>query len=765
MKKPTLPIEEEKDIRIGTPSDVAAGATAVVSALKHGLGQMKLTACTKSFLNLNQTEGFDCPSCAWPDPDPKDRSGFAEYCENGAKAVAEEATADRADLAFWAKHSVEQLMGWSEYRLGKAGRITHPMILRPGQTHYEPIDWEAAFQLIGQQLKALKDPNEAVFYTSGRASNEAAFLYQLFARIYGTNNLPDCANLCHEASGVALAQSIGTGKGTVKLEDFYATDLVIVIGQNPGTNHPRMLSALQKAKRNGAKIIGINPLPETGLKSFKNPQEFQGWVGSGTSLTDLFLQVRINEDMALLKAIMRSLLDRERAQPHSVFDHDFIREKTHGYADFIEALQDHDIDELSADCGISRQQIEAAADLIQKSRKMIICWAMGITQHRNSVATIQDIVNLLLLKGSIGKPGAGACPVRGHSNVQGDRTVGIWDVLKPAFAEKLKERFQFDPPMEDGYNAVSSLHAMHEGKVKVYISLGGNLLLAGPDTEYAAEGMRRCGLTVMVSTKPNRSHLVTGQTALILPCLGRTERDIQASGPQFYTVENSMGIVHNSKGVLPPASEHLLSEPAIVARMAKATVGDLPTIDWLEMQDNYDHIRDAIEACIPGFDDYNRRVRDDAGFYLPNAAREGHFKTATGKANFTATQLNQIKLSEGQFLMTTVRSHDQFNTTIYGNDDRYRGVFNGRRVVFMNREDIEAGGFQDGQLVDLHSHYEGVKRSVPRFRIVAYDIPRRCLATYFPEANPLIPFNKYGLKSHTPISKSVVITMTAGQTS
>ncbi|MEO1518882.1 MAG: FdhF/YdeP family oxidoreductase [Bacteroidota bacterium] len=759
MKKPTYPVEKEEDVRIEAPTEVAAGATAVASALRHGLTEMTVSSCSKSFLNLNQTKGFDCPSCAWPDPDPSDRSGVAEYCENGAKAVAEEATSKRVDIDFWAKHSVEELMSWSEYKLGKAGRITHPMILRPGQTHYEPISWDDSFALIGQHLKALDDPNEAIFYTSGRASNEAAFLYQLFSRIYGTNNLPDCANLCHEASGVAMSEAIGIGKGTVKLEDFYATDLVIVIGQNPGTNHPRMLSAMQKAKRTGAKIIGINPLPETGLKSFKNPQEIQGWIGKATPLSDLFLQVRLNQDMALLKAILLELYRRETAQPGSTFDQEFIQNHTHGYAEFIEDLQTHDLDSLAEACGIPVAQIVEATDIIQASRKMIICWAMGITQHRNSVATIREIVNLLLVKGSIGKAGAGACPVRGHSNVQGDRTVGIWDKIKPAFAEKLKARFGFDPPMENGYNAVEAIHAMHEGKAKVYISLGGNLLLAGPDTEYMAKGMRRCKLTVMVSTKPNRSHLVTGKIALILPCLGRTERDIQASGPQFYTVENSMGIVHNSKGVLPPASPHLLSEPAIVARMAEASVGNLPKLNWSKMAANYDNIRDAIEACIPGFDDYNRRVRDDAGFYLPNAAREGRFKTATGKANFFVAELPKWELSEGQFLMTTVRSHDQFNTTIYGNNDRYRGVFNGRRIVFMHADDIQKEGFQDGELVDLFSHYDGIERSAPRFRIVAYDIPTRCVATYFPEANPLIPIDRFGLKSHTPISKSVVISM------
>jgi len=755
-KKPTLPIDNEK-IKLCEPPEVAAGPTAVLASMKKGYGQMTVHNCTKSFLNLNQTKGFDCPSCAWPDPQPGDRSGFAEYCENGAKAVAEEGTSRRADLDFWAKNSVAEMSTWSEQKLGKAGRITQPMILRPGATHYEPLSWEAAFDHIATELNAMDDPNEGVFYTSGRTSNEAAFLYQLFVRQLGTNNLPDCSNMCHETSGVALNETIGIGKGTVKLEDFYIADLVIVIGQNPGTNHPRMMSALQKTKRRGGKIITINPLPETGLNKFKNPQELSGWIGAPTTLCDLFLQVRVNADVALLKAILCELLVLEDAAPGTVFDHEFIKEQTEGYADLIDDLRKQNVNQLAEDCGISMTDIKQAAELIRTRQKMIICWAMGITQHENGADNIREITNLLLLKGSIGIPGAGACPVRGHSNVQGDRTMGIWEKLKPALGAKLKARYNFDPPTEEGYDAVNAIKAMHNNKVKVFFSMGGNLLLAGPDTEYTAEAMRRCKLTVMVSTKPNRNHLVTGKTGIILPCLGRTEKDMKTAGQQFVSVENSMGIVHKSTGVLKPASEHLISEPDIVARLATATLGDKSEVNWTEMITNYDLIRNEIEFCIPGFDDYNRRVRREGGFYLPNGPRERNFKTESGKAHLSVVPVAPNPLKEGEYLMTTLRSHDQFNTTIYDNNDRYRGIANGRRVVMMNEKDMAADGLKEGDYVDLYNFHDGVERRCPKFMVVPYSIPTRCVATYFPEANVLVPIGQFARKAHTPASKSVVV--------
>ena len=760
MKKKTttaLPTDKEK-VKIEKPSDVAAGVTAVYKSLQQGLSQMTIGTCAKSYLKLNQTDGFDCPSCAWPDPQPGERSSIAEYCENGAKAVAEEATAARADIDFWRKHSIEEMREWSERKLGKSGRITHPMILRKGATHYEPISWEDAFNHIGKELKALSNPNEAVFYTSGRASNEAAFLYQLFARQFGTNNLPDCSNMCHESSGYALSRVIGIGKGTVNLEDLYVADTILVIGQNPGTNHPRMMSALQKCKRNGGKIIGVNPLIETGLKQFKNPQELKGWIGKPTELSDLFLQVKVNGDNALLKAIMICLLEMEEKNPGSAIDHDFIQQYTDGYDQVVAHLKTYDLNQLSEASGIPIEKIRKTAEYIQRSNRLIICWAMGVTQHVNGVENIKEIVNLLLMRGAFGIPGAGACPIRGHSNVQGDRTMGVWEILRPELGKRMKALYDFNPPQEEGYNTVNAIKAMNEGRVKVYFSLGGNLLLAGPDTEYIADGMRKCKLTVMVSTKPNRNHLITGEEAIILPCLGRTEKDIRASGQQFLSVENSMGIVHSSKGVLKPASEHLMSEPAIVCHLAKATLKD-SKVDWQAMMDNYDNIRDAIEKCIAGFNDYNRRVRREGGFYLPNGPKERRFDTDNGKAHFSVTPLPSNPLQADEYLMTTLRAHDQFNTTIYEEHDRYRGIFDSRRVVLMHPEDIKAASFQQGDYVDLLNYHGGRERVAPNFSIVSYDIPRRCVATYFPEANVLVPIGKTAPGPNIPASKSVVVKM------
>ena len=758
LKKHILPTDKETNVKITKPAKVAAGITAVTNALRDASSQMGMIKCNKALSKLNQTKGFDCPSCAWPDPQPSERSGRSEYCENGARAVAEEATTARANPDFFAKHSIEEMMTWSERKLGKSGRLTHPMILKAGATHYTPISWDDAFKTIGTHLNLLDSPDEAIFYTSGRTSNEAAFLYQLFVRQYGTNNLPDCSNMCHESTGMGLSQTIGIGKGTVKLEDFYVAELILVIGQNPGTNHPRMLSALQKAKRAGAKVVSINPLPETGLKHFKNPQELRGWIGNPTPIADLLLQVRINGDIALLKAIMLLLLQMEEREPGSTLDNQFIQENTTGFAELVEDIKEHSIDNLSQQCGISIEDIRKTALLIKERKKMIICWAMGITQHVNGVDNVKEIVNLLLLNGSIGKPGAGACPVRGHSNVQGDRTMGIWEHLKPAFKVKLENRYQFEAPSKTGYNAVTAIQAMHNKKAKVFFSMGGNLLLAAPDTDYTAKAMRNCDLTVMVSTKPNRNHLVTGQTALILPCRGRTEIDEQASGTQFVSVENSMGIVHKSQGMLTPASEHLLSEPDMVARLAVATLGKNTEVNWEKLVSNYDLIRAEIEACIPGFDNYNERVRREGGFYLPNGPREGTFTTADKKAHFNLTKVPSHPLKESEYLMTTIRSHDQFNTTIYDNHDRYRGIHNGRRIVMMSKADMQAAGFKQGDYVDLLSHFKNKRRKAPNFMVVEYDIPVKCVATYFPEANVLVPVEQYA-ESYTPASKSVVITM------
>jgi len=746
-----------------TPPDVkpiskaAGGVTSALVAAKFAFGEMGVVRGTKALLQLNQKQGIDCPGCAWPEPDGE-RSHF-EFCEEGAKHVADEATKKRVTPDFFAKWSVKELAGQSDLWLNQQGRITQPMVLREGADHYEAIDWKDAFALLARELNALASPDEAIFYTSGRTSNEAAFLYQLFVRQFGTNNLPDCSNMCHESSGTGMKETLGFGKGTVMLEDFDLCDAIFIIGQNPGTNHPRMLTTLLQAKRRGCTIVHINPLPEAGTTRFKHPQEFWNWLGGGTQLADLFLQVRINGDVALLKGIMKEVLDAERRRPGEILDHQFINQHTIGFAEFKEALARVPLGDILEQSGMRKSQVEDAAKIFINSQRVIFCWAMGLTQHKNAVANIQEIVNLVLLRGQLGKPGSGLCPVRGHSNVQGDRTMGIWEQPAPQFLDSLGKEFNFRPPRRHGYDTVHAIRAMHEESARVFFGLGGNFLSATPDTEFTAEALRRCRLTAHVSTKLNRAHLITGKQALILPCLGRTEIDVQANEPQFVTTENSMAVVEEWRGALPPASEHLLSEPAIVAGLAKAALADRSTVDWDSLIANYDRIRDAIEHVVPGFENYNERVRQSGGFHLSNPIRNREFKTKDGKAHFTVHPLPQIDLKPGEFLMMTMRSHDQFNTTIYGLDDRYRGIHNGRRVVFLNAEDIRLSRLQDGQLVDLISHFNGEDRVARGFRIVPYSIPRRCAATYFPETNVLVPIDHFADKSHTPASKSVVISI------
>ena len=758
-KSTAQPPEKFTGIRLEKIPTTAAGPTAVFSALGHINNEMSWSKGIKVLAKMNQFNGFDCPGCAWPDPDEK-RAFLAEYCENGAKAIAEEATDKKADPLFFEKYSVNGLLEWSDYEIGKAGRITQPMVLFKGETHYKPIEWKIAFDLIANELNKLSSPNEAIFYTSGRTSNEAAFLYQLFVRQYGTNNLPDCSNMCHESSGVALSETLGIGKGSVTLDDFNHADLIMVIGQNPGTNHPRMLSALREARKNGAEIMTINPLPEVGLINFKDPQHPLDWLGDSTDLTTEFVQVKINGDVAFLKAVMRLMLDKENENPGTVFDAAFINEKTHGFEAFITDLEKANVDELAHECGIDRAQIERCAHTIISKKNIIICWAMGLTQHKNAVGNIQELVNLLLLKGSIGRQGAGTCPVRGHSNVQGDRTMGIWERPKPAFLDKLDEVFQFSSPRAHGYDVVEAIEAMHNSKASIFFAMGGNFLSATPDTEYTAEALQKCNLTVHVSTKPNRSHLIHGKTALILPCLGRSEKDIQQSGEQFVSVENSMGVVTKSQGDLAPASSYLLSEVDIVCSLAKATLADKSTVDWDNMVSNYDNIRLAIEAVIPGFDNYNERIRKKGGFYLPNNARIADFSpTQTGKANFTINPAPENTLPKGRFLMMTIRTHDQYNTTIYGLDDRYRGIKNERRVVLMNQVDIEKLQLKKMDVVNITSHYNDEERVAERFLVIPYNIPEGNVATYFPEANVLVPIGLKAEKSNTPASKSVQISI------
>ena len=739
----------------------AAGIPAILSSFRFVIAEAGVTRGLKALARVNQKGGFDCPSCAWPDPDDE-RSGIAEYCENGAKAIAEETTTKRLTPDFFAENPVADLAKLSDQDIGNKGRIAQPVYLPMGATHYQPISWDAAFKIIAGALNALPSPDQAIFYTSGRTSNEAAFLYQLFARRYGTNNLPDCSNMCHESSGSALSESLGLGKGSVRLDDLYIAEVIVIMGQNPGTNAPRMLTALQKAKRNGAIIISVNPLPETGLMAFSNPQQLPGLLGFATQLTDLYLPVKLGGDMALLQAIELLLLLEEQRAPGTVFDTTFIRNHTAGYSEFIQYLGQTSLPDLSEACGIPVSDIGKAAAILKDKKKIIVCWAMGLTQHTNAVDTIKEIANLLLLKGSIGKPGAGTCPVRGHSNVQGDRTMGIWERPKQAFLDALEKRFGFQPPQHHGLDVVGSIRAMHDGSASVFFAMGGNFLSATPDTNYTAEAMRRCRLTVHVSTKLNRSHLVHGQEALILPCLARSDRDFTGGREQFVSCENSMGVVQSSKGVLIPVSDHLLSEPAIVCRLASATFESRPhndDIDWDAYMSDYDTIRDDIEKTIPGFTQYNLRIRENGGFYLPNGPREGHFTTPDGKAHFNVAKPARIELAGQQLMMMTIRSHDQFNTTIYGLDDRYRGIFNERRVILLNETDMPDRGLAPNDIVDIHSDHGGIRRTAHRFTVVPYPIPIGCAATYFPEANVLVPIDTVAVKSNTPVSKLVIITL------
>lgn len=754
---------EKKGARAGKAATSAAGLRAIASSAEFGFEEMGVGRTFKTLLNLNQKDGFDCPSCAWPDPDG-DRN-VAEFCENGAKAVAFEATKRRLTPEIFLKHSISELFTWPDARFEDLGRITHPMIRRAGADHYESILWDDAFALIAKTLNGLDSPDQAAFYTSGRASNEAAFLYGLFARQFGTNNLPDCSNMCHESSGTGLNEVIGIGKATVTIEDFAEADAIFVIGQNPGTCHPRMLTELQKAARNGCTIVSVNPLMEAGLRRFKNPQELFQMLGAGTELAKLFLRVRVNGDVALFKGMMKAMLEEDEKSGGKLLDHDFIGRKTEGFEDFAADLRSEDWRKIVRQSGVPEETIRDGARVAAQAKRMICTWAMGITQHKNGVANVQSIVNFALLRGQIGRPGAGVCPVRGHSNVQGDRTVGIWEKMSDEFIAALGAEFKFTPPTRNGFDTVQTIEAMHRGDVKMFVGLGGNFLSATPDSTFTAEGLRRCKLTVQIATKLNRGHLVTGEQALILPCLGRTEIDRQTSGEQFVTVEDTTGVVHMSRGVLAPASEHLHSETAIIAGMAMATLGARSTVDWAFLAGNYDLIREHIEHVVPGFDKYNERVRKPGGFYLPNAPREGTFKTASGRAKFTVHAIPEHELAPNQLLLTTIRSHDQFNTTIYSENDRYRGISNGRRVVFLNAGDIKRLGLTKNQWVDLVSHFGVENRRAERFKVVDYDIPIGCAAAYYPETNVLVPVKSVADGSNQPASKSIVISIEPSQAS
>lgn len=754
-KPPTRDIDEAK-LAVTPPKEQAAGVTAVAVALDRAVEEMGIVRTARTLTRVNQRHGFDCPGCAWPEPTGHRRP--AEFCENGAKAVAEEATLRTVTPEFFATHSMDDLAGKTGYWLGQQGRLTHPMVLRPGDTHYSPIAWEQAYRLIADTLRGLASPDEAVFYTSGRTANETAFLYQLLVRSFGTNNLPDCSNMCHESSGAALTRSIGIGKGSVSIDDFAAADLIIVAGQNPGTNHPRMLSALSTAKAHGAAVIAVNPLPETGLIGFRDPQTVKGFT-SGVTIADDFLQIRLGGDMALFQGLAKLLFDAEDRAPGTVVDRVFVDAHTAGFAEYEKHMRAVDLDEVVEATGLTREQLDRTAGLLARSKSTIICWAMGLTQQRHGVATIEEATNLLLLRGMIGKPGAGVCPVRGHSNVQGDRTMGIWEKMPESFLDALDSEFGITAPREHGWDTVDSIRAMRDGRARVFIGMGGNFVSATPDTEVTEAALRACELTVQISTKLNRSHVVHGRTALILPTLGRTDLDLQDGTRQQVSVEDSMSMVHLSTGRLQPVSDDLRSEVAIVCELAAELFGPDHPVPWERFRRDYDHIRDAIARVVPGCADYNRKVRGRNGFQLPHPPRDNReFRTASGKANFAVNDLHWPRIPQGRLLLQTLRSHDQYNTTIYGLDDRYRGIHNARRVVLAHPDDIAEFGFADGDLVDLISEFsDGVERRVTGFRIVGYATPRGNAAAYYPETNPLVPLDHVAERSNTPVSKAVVI--------
>jgi molybdopterin-dependent oxidoreductase alpha subunit len=746
-----------------------AGGWGALNSVKNALLRQDIAVKgARTLLSANQPDGFDCPGCAWPD---RNHASTFEFCENGVKAVAAEATARRAGPELFAKHTVTELAAQSDFWLEDQGRLTHPMLYDAASDRYEPVGWTRAFAIIAQHLNALASPDEAIFYTSGRTSNEAAFLYQLFVREFGTNNFPDCSNMCHEASGAAMREQIGIGKGTVTLEDFEHADAIFVFGQNPGTNHPRMLGELRNARKRGARIVSFNPMRERGLERFADPQNKREMATLGSSpISSHYFQLNGGGDMAVAKGLLKRLVDREDAGER-LLDRAFIEGHTTGLDELLADIRAQSWEELVAESGLTREQLETAGDVYCEAGSVIFCWGMGITQHRHSVATIQMMQNVLLARGNFGRPGAGACPVRGHSNVQGDRTMGIWEKPPAALLDRLRAVYGFEPPRANGYDVVESIAAMRDGKGKVFFAMGGNFAASAPDTVETWKALRNCALTVHVATKLNRSHVIHGREALILPCLGRTEIDMQATGAQGVTVEDSMSMVHISAGINPPASPHLLSEPVIVARLAHATLGARSRIDWLWLVEDYRRIRDEIAKVFDDFADFNARVAQPGGFRLPNGPSERVWNTPSGKAGFkvhavprdTPIHKARARMKDSiVFTLQTTRSHDQYNTTIYGHDDRYRGVFGQRRVLFIHREDIRALGFRDGDFVDIATVWDdGQDRRADRFRLIAYDIPRGNVAAYYPETNPLVPLSSVALNAGTPTSKAIPVVLLA----
>ncbi len=754
------------EIELGEVPRAAGGMAALAASARHLQRDGALVRGTKALLAMNQPAGFDCPGCAWPEPAAAQRSRF-EFCENGAKAMAEETTTVRATPELFSQLSVDDLRLLSDFELGQLGRIVQPLVL--DGRHYREISWEDAIALLAEELRAA-GPARSVFYTSGRTSNEAAFLYQLLGRMFGTNNFPDCSNMCHDSSGVALSEVVGVNKGTVSLADFDHADLIFIVGQNPGTNHPRMLSTLREAVQRGATIVAVNPLREIGLTRFAHPQKPLDVLG-GVELAKHFIQIQIGGDHAFFLGLCKAVLERDRelaqdraapadrptavAKLGSTLDLMFIGQYTEGFNPWREHVLAMPWDVLVQGSGVPEAAIREIAELYMGAKSVIACWAMGLTQHKHAVVTIQEIVNLMLLRGNVGRPGAGLCPVRGHSNVQGDRTMGIYHLPRPAFLDALGEVFGFTPPRTPGYDTVGAVHALERGEVGVFMSLGGNFLSATPDTDRTARGLERCAMTASVSTKLNRTHLYPGARALILPCLGRSEVDLQAGGPQFVTVEDSMSMVHRSQGVLAPASDQLHSEVSIVTQLGQALLGS--KVPWSELAGDYNQIRDLIAMVVPGFTDFNERVLAPDGFQLPNVARDRSFASIGGRAKFTIATPPDLGLPPGRLRMMTIRSHDQYNTTIYGLDDRYRGIRGERRVVFVSPADVAALGLVERQVVDLVSEWHDGERVALKFIVVPFDLPRGCAATYFPEANPLVPLDSVADRSNTPTSKSIVI--------
>jgi len=745
----------------------AGGMPSVTSTIKQVIRSQRAKENIKNLLRVNKAGGFDCPGCAWGDSS----EGMLHFCENGAKAIAWESTERTVGESFFAEYSVARLRKQSDYWLEYQGRLSQPMRYNRHSDHYEPISWDEAFELIANKLNALSSVDQAEFYTSGRASNEASYLYQLFGRLFGTNNFPDCSNMCHEASGIALKKSIGVGKGTVVLDDFYEASTIFVYGQNPGTNHPRMMNSLRKAAKNGCKIVSINNLREVALEKFASPQKPLELLGNqSVDISHLYLTPKLGSDIALIRGLVKSIIEYHSEK----IDNNFIMQQTQGFADYQLMVMNTDWQDIVSQTGVDIDDIHKAASVFANSKNAISTWAMGITQHKHSVDTIRELVNLHLMMGQIARKGAGLCPVRGHSNVQGNRTMGINEKPSADFLARLENYFQTPMPQNSGHNVHAALKALHSKSSKVLICLGGNIAAAAPDSEFTARALKNSEFSVQISTKLNRSHLSVENDALILPCLGRTELDEQQAGPQQITVEDTFSMVHASAGNTPPVSKSCLSETEIVAQIANKTLTN-SSIDWLALKDDYSKIREFIAYTIEGFEDFNQKISVPFGFHLASSVNSLKWNTDSQKAEFNTTVLPSSAFStdlqlisearkEKIFTLQTMRSHDQFNTTIYGMDDRYRGIKGERKVIFMNPKDAQHLGFEESEVVEIESIWtDNITRKLDGFCVRIYDIPSSNLAGYYPELNPLIAIDSVGDQSFTPTSKSIAVIVRKSQ--